>query len=104
MKTLGEIIESAKSGGRPEYDELRYALCALDSLSTFDQMDLLRSPTASELSRTARANESFRRWKMALKGSPKDWLGTEDDPDSPKVQERRIASLKLFNKVIKQTG
>lgn len=96
MRTLFEIIESAKSGGRPEYDELRYALCALDSLSTFDRMDTRRpANVGSEI----RAEESFRRWKTALGKSPKDWLGPENDPDSAEVQERRAMSLKIFQAV-----
>lgn len=37
MMTLGEIIEAAKSGERPEYDELRLAVCAMDGLMTFDR-------------------------------------------------------------------
>lgn len=26
--TLGEIIEAARSGGRPDYDDLRLAVCS----------------------------------------------------------------------------
>ncbi|WP_267904086.1 hypothetical protein [Pseudomonas monteilii] len=34
MRTLGEIIEAARSGERPDYDELRLAVCAMDMLMT----------------------------------------------------------------------
>ncbi|WP_409317611.1 hypothetical protein [Pseudomonas sp. KCJK9016] len=37
MRTLGEIIEAAKSGERPDYDDLRLAVCAMDGLTTFDR-------------------------------------------------------------------
>lgn len=40
MKTLGEIMEAAKSGECPYYDELRLTICAMDILMTFDRRAL----------------------------------------------------------------
>jgi hypothetical protein len=37
MKTLGKIVETARSCERPDYDDLRLAVCAMDMLMTFDR-------------------------------------------------------------------
>lgn len=76
MRTLGEIIEAAKSGERPDYDELRLAVCAMDALMTFDRV------------------------KRAMAKTPREYLGENYDPDSPAVQERRLASIALMDKFI----
>lgn len=47
MKTLHEIIEETKDGGRPDYDELRYALVEMCALHHFAS-DSLRKLAARE--------------------------------------------------------
>ncbi len=44
MRTLFEIIHAAKSGERPTYEELLYALVALEALFTFDHNFVITLP------------------------------------------------------------
>ena len=107
MDSLGNIIDKARDGGKPDYDDLRYAVCALDSLMTFDRMALLNLVEAERknkkkiLSYSAEFQwtERFNRLKNAYEKPPKEWLGKNNDPDSPKVQERRRKSIELVNKI-----
>ncbi len=102
--TLGEIIESAKSGGRPEYDDLRLAVCAMDALMTFDRMAIWKLAEREEegkkpfliWSALHQRDENFRRVKTALGVPPKVYLGPNNDPDCPDVQERRRAAGALL--------
>ena len=50
MRTLGEIIEAARSGERPDYDDLRLAVCAMDMLMTFDRQAIWKLAEGEELS------------------------------------------------------
>jgi hypothetical protein len=90
MKRLKDIIDEVKSGGIPSVDELRYAVCALDALSTFD---------ASDLRKNRGWEESFNRWKRTLAVDPKQWVGWENDPDNPEYQKRRAAAMAFLDKV-----
>lgn len=101
MRTLGEIIESAKKGNKPSWDECYWAMLALDALHNFDSRALRNlaykeknPPNFSKL----QADESFRRCKAALAKSPKDWVGRNNDPANPEYQKRRNIALKLFDK------
>lgn len=90
MKKLTDIIDEVKEGGVPSVDELRYAVCALDTLSAFD---------ASDLRNNRGWEESFNRRKRALAVDPKKWVGWENDPDNPEYQKRRALALALLDKV-----
>jgi hypothetical protein len=94
VRTLGEIIELTRNGERPDYDELRYAICALDALSTFDSHGLQRASNIEW-------GESFNRWKQALGKSPKDWIGWNNDPENPEFLARRRLVIKFTKKVMK---
>ncbi len=104
MRSLGEIAEDVRSGARPPYEELRYAVIAYQALLTFDNMALMKlAETEREnkprlLTRSAvfQWKEYFNRVKRALEKSPKDWVGWENDPDNPEFQKRRKISEKLF--------
>lgn len=90
MKSLREIIELTKSGGKPDYDELRYALVAMCLLKRLDvtalqrlfklekekQYDPLKNGIEFEL------NECINKTKEALAKDPKEWLGPVNDPDN----------------------
>lgn len=111
MRTLGEIIEAVKNGEKPEYDELRYALCALDSLHTFDST-ALRNLAEAELENkkqilvyrpTWQYEESFNRNKRALSKTPKEWLGWNNDPDNPDYIKRRKAGIKIMENIIRKS-
>lgn len=108
MKNLGDIIDDCMSGKKPEYDELRYAICAMDALMTFDRMtlsDLVKTEKGEKkpiLSYSAifQYKERFDRIKKAFSVSPKKWLGVNNDPDLPEVQTRRRKANKLVEKII----
>jgi len=107
MRSLYEILEATKAGEKPDYDELRYALLAMAALSVFDSMALMRiatdyrdGKTSNYLTPWKRYEESFNRRKVALDKSPKEFLGSANDPDSPEYQERRRSSLRIYNNII----
>lgn len=112
MRTLGEIIEVAKSGERPDYDELRLAVCAIDALMTFDRMAIWKLAEAESeakkpflvYSAVWQRDENFGRVKRALEKSPKDFLGPNYDPDSPDVQARRRMSAALVENILAGGG
>lgn len=95
-----------KSGGRPEYDELRYAVCALDALTTFDQLALMKLANGQRegkkpvlvYSAEWQHSESFERMKRALAKTPKDYVGWNNDPDNQEYLDRRKANKKIAEK------
>lgn len=105
MKTLGEIIEAARTGERPDYDDLRYAICALDMLMTFDRMAFMRLADAEGrgrkpfLSTSAvwQWGEHFRRVKRALNEQPKGYIGWDNDPDNLEFVERRKKLVQFYD-------
>ena len=98
MRTLGEIVDMAKDGRKPEYDELRYAVVALAALQHFDMNGLRRVRKLPTLA-AHEHEESWRRLQTAYNKPPKDYVGAEHDPDDPEVQARIRASRKLFEKI-----
>lgn len=108
MKTLGEIIESARSGEKPDYDDLRYAVCAMDALMTFDRQAIWKLAEAEREGKKPvlvysglwQRDENFGRIKRAMAKTPKEYVGANFDPDSPAVQERRRKSIALMDRFI----
>ncbi|MGL4349507.1 MAG: hypothetical protein ACRCT2_02810 [Plesiomonas shigelloides] len=111
-KTLGEIIEAARSGERPDYDDLRYAICAMDHLMVFDRMALDRMAEAERegkkpfMTRSAvwQQKERFGRVARALDKTPLEFLGDSWNPDNPEVQEQRKMTLRLVDKIMTKNG
>lgn len=103
MRTLFEIIESAKSGQMPTHEECYWAMLALSALHVFDHMDLIRFAGRGDKINPMfvkwHAEESVRRYNIALNKSPKDYVGPNDDPSNPDVQARRKIELKIFEKI-----
>ena len=110
MKTLNEIIDIVKDGGKPEYDELRYALLAMCALHYFDSSTLMNLWQREKEGKYKpglfglewEANESFTRAKLALNKSPKDYLGSQYDPDTEEYQRfHKIAKglLQRFERI-----
>lgn len=98
--TLNEIIEAVRSGEKPEYDDLRYAVCALDALSTFDSMSFMRLACA-ELEGKSQSTQTqwedhFNRHKRAGDTPPKVYVGWNNDPDNPDFLARRRASMRAL--------
>jgi hypothetical protein len=103
MKNLGEIIDQVRSGEKPDYEELRYAICAMDALMTFDRMALMKLSVAESegkkpvliYSAQWQFEENFNRVKRALGQSPKEFMGWNNDPENPEFLKRRKISLRL---------
>ncbi len=112
MKTLGEIIEAARSGERPDYDDLRLAVCALDMLMTFDRQAIWKLAEGEAEAKKPflvwssvwQRDENFNRVKRAMATDPKSYLGPTYDPDSPEVQERRSRSIALMDKILNKAS
>lgn len=112
MRTLSEIIEATRNGDRPEYDELRYAVCALDALSTFDRLALSKLALAERESKPRhfvysaefQYSERFRRMKRALSVDPKTYVGWNNDPDNPEFRERRKKASDLVQRAMKDSA
>jgi len=88
-----------KIGGKPEYDELRYALLAYVSMFNIEHRQL-RDELSNEnpqpkFIRDIKLKNSFDMYKGALSKSPKDWLGWNNDPDNPDYQKRMKMRVKM---------
>lgn len=110
MRTLGEIIEAARSGERPDYDDLRLAVCAMDMLMTFDRQAIWKLAEGEQQGKKPilvwsslwQRDENFTRVKGAMAKDPKSYLGPNYDPDSPAVQERRRMSIAIMEGVARR--
>lgn len=102
MKTLLQIIEDCKDGKIPDINDARFAICALDALSTFDASSIRRFAEMEKGHALMEYNEHFRRWKTALGNPPIEWLGESNNPDNPVYQQRRRMARKIFDKVSSQ--
>lgn len=103
MRDLCQIIEMVKDGGRPEYDELRYALLAVDALLTFANNDvkkLLKEPV-SPLVKALVKSDNPRRLQIALNKDPKAYVGSWD-PDAPGRQEEREMHKRVFGNIMQK--
>lgn len=89
MTTLSEILHAARTGGEVGEDDLRRAVVALSTLEslTAGQFRLLRAHPTPEAFRVETLERS-KRLKRALDRDPKYWLGPDNDPLDPDVQER----------------
>lgn len=99
MRTLFEIIESAKDGSKPTHDECYWAMLALDALHNFDARDVMEMKSDSELRRDLRASESFNRNKRTLNIPPDKWIGWNNDPANPEYQRMRKMAFGILAKV-----
>lgn len=112
MKTLGQIIDEVKQGLKPDYEDLRYAVCAMDALMVFDRNAIWKLAEAESenkkpvlvYSAVFQRDENFRRIKTAMNITPKQYVGPNNDPDSPEVQKRRKASQNLMSKVMSKNS
>lgn len=107
MRSLQEIIDIIRDGGTAEYEELRYAVCAMDALLTFDSLALSRLAMAEyEKENPVMSNSAmyqyeqmFSRNKTAMASSPKEWVGWNNDPDNPEFLKRRKVSSAVVRKI-----
>jgi len=110
MKTTGQIIEEVMDGLRPDYDDLRYALIAVNSLRSFDSRAILKLWNREREGKYKpklfglewEASESHNRAARALNIPPKEWVGAAHDPDTGECQRFRKLAKGLLNKVTAQ--
>ena len=96
-----------RSGERPEYEELRYAICAMEALATFDSQALSKLAQAEldgkkpvlTSSAVFQYEEHFNRNKRALDTDPAAYVGWNNDPDNPEFVQRRKAAIKLVEAI-----
>jgi hypothetical protein len=105
-KTLSQILDAVKDGLKPEYEDLRFAVLALDALLYFE------SNTIRSIAEGVRKNKKpflssdpiyqeesgFQRRKKAFARPPKEWVGESHNPDSLQYQKFRTGSKNILNK------
>jgi len=97
MKKLIEIVESAKDGKMPTHEECYWAMLALSHLHYFETTDLRSVAANKEDVRTKMiTEEAFRRRKIAMDKSPKDWVGWSHDPSNPEYQKMRATARRKW--------
>lgn len=108
MRTLGEIITSAKDGHKPSHDECYWAMLALSALHHFDHHALLelvdngqKSWDSPLVGVDARTERSFERFKSALDVAPDEYMGWDYAPSNPEYQKQRRIALKIADMAIK---
>lgn len=112
LSTLGQIIEDVHDGGRPDYDDLRYALVAMTALRGFDNRALLALARAKRENQKPiitrdpeyQARESHERYRRALEKPPKEYVGPEHDPDTEECQRMRRLAKNVMRKVCGDGG
>lgn len=112
MRTLSEIVDAVRDGERPDYEDLRYAICAMDALTTFDRMAFMKLAEAEREGKkpflTSSAQwqweEHFSRQKRAGEKPPKEYVGWNNDPDNPEFLKRRAVANKVMAKVYEKAG
>jgi hypothetical protein len=110
VKTLGKIIEEVRDGKRPDCEDLRYAVCAMQALATFNSQALMKLGQAEKQGKqpslTSSAQwqwaEHLRRTKAAMEKAPKEYVGWNNDPENPEFLKRRVISQKIMEKVIQK--
>lgn len=99
MRTLIEITEGAKDGKMPSHEECYWAMLALSHLHYFEVSDQRAMNAASNnVRRKMIADEAFRRRKVAMSKSPKEWVGWSNDPCNPEYQKMRAIAFEVFEK------
>jgi hypothetical protein len=104
MRTLGEIIESAKDGYMPTHEECYWAMLAFDALhamATMDMNHLVMDAPNPFNNPEYRVKEQWGRSKRAMAAVPKDWIGPNNDPANPEYQQFRNVSKKLIDKAVR---
>lgn len=101
MKTLYDIIEAAKDGGRPTPNETYHAMLVLVALLNMATQDIRRMQESKPPFDRIWAEESHRRYREALNADPVAYLGN-NVPGNPEYDRFREAGKKLFDKAMKK--
>jgi hypothetical protein len=102
MRTLFEIVDGAKDGQRPTYDECYWAMLALSALLAFerDTIHKMLKEEVGPFNREYYANQSLKRNQEAFKISPQQYVGWSNDPANPDYQRERRIFKKIADKVL----
>jgi hypothetical protein len=104
MRTLSEIIESAKDNNMPSHEECYWAMLCYESMLNIDHRALrealLNEKPIQEFIRKLKAENSFNMYKNALNKPPRDFLGPSNDPSNPGYQRFREIGKKIIDKFI----
>lgn len=105
MRTLFEIVESAKDGIQPTAEECYWAMLALDAVSIKLSTEMLRltaGEPVSETIRKAKGKFCYEFAKSAMAHDPQRWLGPNHDPANPEVQRFRKLAFEIMERVEKK--
>ena len=102
MRTLSEILVSAKNGTKPTHEECYWSMLVLDALNHFNYsaLERLTQNTNELFDADFQLEEAFNREKAALDTCPKKWIGWSNDPANSAYQRERQVALKVFDKVL----
>ncbi len=104
MRTLFEIIESAKDGYMPTHEECYWAMLAFSSMLNIDHNnyfnELMNNKPTPDFIKKNKARNSHLMYHNALNVSPKDWLGSFGDPSNSEYQRFRTVSKKVWDNIV----
>lgn len=105
MRNLYDIIEDCKTNGRPDYDELRYALLVMTGVLNMVNGELSRlyveGKMPNEFIRKLKCDGICSMYHKALNKPPKEYLGWDGDPKNPEYQRFHKAGMKLVDMALK---
>jgi hypothetical protein len=108
VRTLFEIIDGAKDGNKPEYDECYYAMLAYSYLfqSSLDHLYKLveKGDKVTPVIVNRYAEEDHKMFQAALKTQPDKWIGENNDPNKAEYQAMRKIGKRIINDVIKRAN
>ena len=106
MRTLSEIIDSAKDGNMPSHEECYWAMLVYNSMFIMEHRQyneaLLVEKPAPDFIRKMKAENSFNTYQNMLRKSPKEFMGPDNDPSNPEYQKFRKMGMKIVDKFIKE--
>jgi len=100
MRKLMDILEDAKDGNLPTYEECFWSMLSLETLRLHEFISLKNAVedecNTEELMK--KHKESFKRTNDAFHMEPKEYIGWNNDPSNPEYQaSRRIVKLIFKN-------
>jgi hypothetical protein len=97
MRTLSEIIESAKDGNMPSHEEWYWAMLVYNSMFIMEHWQYNEALMAEKLAPVfickLKAENSFITYQNMLNKSPKKFMGQSNDPSNPEYQRFRLFSI-----------
>lgn len=105
MRNLIDIVEEVKDNGRPDYEELRYAVLVYSFMLGMDHRNLIeelsKEKETPKFVRDMRLKNSHDMYRTALNKSPKEYLGWNNDPENPEYQRFHKIGNKLVDMALK---